>query len=158
MKKKVLEKREDLIQMTAAVSDKEWTGTSGSDALIKRMRIGKTTCKDLVDYFRERASIEKEYGSKLLKLYKSMEKKAHNTNESDTLDEAIAVFIAEIELIASAHYGASQNYFECIEKLQKFHDTQKDEKKKLEENLKKSQNNKIAQYHKTMTINRVHET
>ncbi|KAG0224863.1 Proline-serine-threonine phosphatase-interacting protein 2, partial [Actinomortierella wolfii] len=72
---------------------------AGYGALTNRMKQAKVTCQEILTMFQARASLEEEYGKKLVKLSRSPLGK----DEVGTLKESLDVVRYEIEAIGKSH-------------------------------------------------------
>ncbi|KAG0252027.1 hypothetical protein DFQ27_008323 [Actinomortierella ambigua] len=99
---------------------------AGYGALTNRMKQAKTTCQEILTMFQARASLEEEYGKKLLKLAKCPLGK----DELGTLRESLDVVRYEIEAIGKSHIELASKIRDQLESaLVDVMNSQKDKRK-----------------------------
>ncbi|KAG0371100.1 hypothetical protein BGZ54_000044 [Gamsiella multidivaricata] len=103
---------------------------AGYSALTTRMRHAKLTCQEILGMFQARASLEEEYGKKLLKLSKSPLGK----DELGSLRESLDVVRYEIEATGKSHIELASKMRDQLESaLAEFNNSQKDKRKLAKE-------------------------
>ncbi|KAJ1983264.1 formin-binding protein [Dimargaris verticillata] len=111
----------------------------GVTVLMNRLRNSKQTCQDLQNMFNARATIEEEFGKKLLKLARSPLGK----QEIGTLKDSLDVVRSELEISAKAHIDlAHQIKVELENTMVDFVNKQRERRKKQTSVIEKSSRNR----------------
>ncbi|KAI7822167.1 hypothetical protein BC939DRAFT_192597 [Gamsiella multidivaricata] len=112
---------------------------AGYSALTTRMRHAKLTCQEILGMFQARASLEEEYGKKLLKLSKSPLGK----DELGSLRESLDVVRYEIEATGKSHIELASKMRDQLESaLAEFNNSQKDKRKLHQASIDRTFRNK----------------
>ncbi|KAF9582104.1 hypothetical protein BGW38_000641 [Lunasporangiospora selenospora] len=103
------------------------------------MRQAKQTCQEILTMFQARATLEEEYGKKLIKLSKSPLGK----DELGSLRDSLDVVRLEIESMGKSHLEVSSKIKDQLESsLAEFNDTQKGKRKMYQYTVDKTFRNK----------------
>ncbi|KAF9971158.1 Proline-serine-threonine phosphatase-interacting protein 2 [Actinomortierella ambigua] len=112
---------------------------AGYGALTNRMKQAKTTCQEILTMFQARASLEEDYGKKLLKLAKSPLGK----DELGTLRESLDVVRYEIEAVGKSHIELASKIRDQLESaLVDVMNSQKDKRKLHQASIDRTFRNK----------------
>ncbi|XP_074022866.1 F-BAR domain only protein 2 [Numenius arquata] len=104
---------------------------NGFDVLYHNMKHGHLSTKDLVDFIRERATIEEAYSRSMTKLAKS----ASNYTQLGTFAPVWDVFKTSTEKLASCHLDLVRRLQELIKEVHKYGDEQIKVYKKTKEDV-----------------------
>ncbi|KAJ1975552.1 formin-binding protein [Dimargaris xerosporica] len=111
----------------------------GVTVLMNRLRNAKQTCQDLQNMFNARATIEEEFGKKLLKLARTPLGK----HEIGTLKDSLDIVRSELEISAKAHIDlAHQIKVELENTMVDFVNKQRERRKKQTSVIEKSSRNR----------------
>ncbi|KAF9401766.1 Proline-serine-threonine phosphatase-interacting protein 2 [Mortierella sp. AD011] len=112
---------------------------AGYSALTTRMRHAKLTCQEILGMFQARATLEEEYGKKLLKLSKSPLGK----DELGTLRDSLDVVRYEIEATGKSHIELAGKMKDQLElALIEFNNSQRDKRKLHQASIDRALRNK----------------
>lgn len=126
--------------------DVDITGTIGWDTVCKRMRDGKKVCSEAAHFFKARAKAEIDYSKALINLAK----KADGKEETGVLGQGWRDLKTQTEDIAGAHEECGKHFSSLAEELTRFNDDQSKNKQTIEDTVKRCNQNKKAEYEKTM--------
>ncbi|XP_013415067.1 proline-serine-threonine phosphatase-interacting protein 2 isoform X1 [Lingula anatina] len=132
----------------------EFCSTLGFDTVCRRLKDGRQMVKDVEDFLKQRAKIEEDYQKNLINLTK----KAGGATENGTLRASWEELKSRTEAMANAHLEFSRELNKEVERLNQFMTKQKDERKQVEDTMKKVQTNKISLYHKTIQSKKNYES
>ncbi|KAJ1969046.1 formin-binding protein [Dispira parvispora] len=111
----------------------------GVEVLMNRLRNSKQTCQELQSLFTARASIEEEFGKKLLKLARS----SIGKNEIGTLKDSLVSIKNELEICGKAHIDlAHQIKVELENTMAVFINKQREKRKMQTSVIEKSSRNR----------------
>ncbi|XP_065187804.1 proline-serine-threonine phosphatase-interacting protein 1-like [Sycon ciliatum] len=121
----------------------DFTGVTGYDVLVKRLKDGKKMTQDFEDFIRARAKLEETYSKELMKLVKN----SHGETEIGSLRASWDCLKSETEACSREHLSVSQRLNNELEKSTKeFREKQRDTRKKAEETVKRAQGFKKSSY------------
>ncbi|CAH1788186.1 unnamed protein product [Owenia fusiformis] len=124
----------------------DFCSTQGFETICRRMKEGRSSTKDFEDFLKQRLKIEQEYSKALVKLGKS----SSASNELGSMREAWDCLRSETEKIGLAHVELALCLQEQTERLNKFSEQQKAERKRIEEKVKHHQDLKKSHYNKVL--------
>lgn len=124
------------------------TSTRGFDILCKRMKDGKKVCKEVEDYFKERAKAESSYSKSLLQLVKKLDGK----EETGGLGNSWRELRLQTEKISQVHDVAYSNFTILMKAVNKFNEEQTSRKDQMEKLVRRYQDNKSSQYNRMNTL------
>ncbi|XP_033749079.1 proline-serine-threonine phosphatase-interacting protein 1-like isoform X2 [Pecten maximus] len=116
--------------------DSDLTGTSGFDALERRLKDGRKLCKDLEEYYRQRSKIELQYVKDLQKLTRNMDHK----EEIGVLEESWNALKTQTEILCHHHDTASGHFSSLMTDLERLNDELKIRGKQVHDRTAKSHN------------------
>ncbi|XP_041457789.1 proline-serine-threonine phosphatase-interacting protein 1-like isoform X1 [Lytechinus variegatus] len=131
--------------------DSDFNSTNGFEVLLKRMKDGREMCKALETLLKERAKAEDTFGRSLQR----MAKNAAGKEEIGGLRKSWDELLSQTEAMGNSHIQLSMRMMEEAKKIEDFRESQKERRKKPEENTKKAQVlkkewfNKVTQAKKT---------
>ncbi|KAK2550144.1 F-BAR domain only protein 2 [Acropora cervicornis] len=120
---------------------------AGFDVLYHNMKYGNNASFKLVEFVRERSTVEEVYAKSLLKLAKS----ATQVSQLGTFEPLWGVLRVATEKLANAHMQVVQKFQELIKELKDYGDKQKEKHKQVKEEF--SSTAEIVQTIETMTAN-----
>lgn len=120
---------------------------AGFDVLYHNMKYGNNASFKLVEFVRERSTVEEVYAKSLLKLAKS----ATQVSQLGTFEPLWGVLRVATEKLANAHMQVVQKFQELIKELKDYGDKQKEKHKQVKEEF--SSTAEIVQTMETMTAN-----
>ncbi|KAJ8312011.1 hypothetical protein KUTeg_009384 [Tegillarca granosa] len=103
------------------------TSTRGFDILCKRMKDGKKVCKEVEEYFKERAKAESSYSRSLMQLVKKLDGK----EETGGLANSWRELRLQTEKISQIHDVANSNFTILMKAVNKFNEDQTSRKDQL---------------------------
>lgn len=124
------------------------TSTRGFDILCKRMKDGKKVCKEVEEYFKERAKAESSYSRSLMQLVKKLDGK----EETGGLANSWRELRLQTEKISQIHDVANSNFTILMKAVNKFNEDQTSRKDQMEKLVKRYQDNKSSQYNRLLTL------
>ncbi|XP_065070874.1 proline-serine-threonine phosphatase-interacting protein 1-like isoform X1 [Rhopilema esculentum] len=127
-----------MVRFAESFWDKDPTGTAGYDTIIKRLKDGKKVCDDLVEFLKQRAKAEDEYGKALMRI----SQQAGASDEIGTLKDCIEILKKETESIGLSHCELSKRIEDVGKKVATFRDDQKNERTRMDEKMKRVQKEK----------------
>lgn len=124
---------------TQSFWETDYCGTHGFEVLVKRMKDGKRTCIDMEEYIHQRATLEEKYGRDLI----ALARKPGAKEEIGTLKESWIKLKEETEAIGQYHLNiANKCRIELESKVKDFYIRTREERKKSEEAVRRSQAHK----------------
>ncbi|KAG9299422.1 hypothetical protein G9A89_009374 [Geosiphon pyriformis] len=115
---------------------------AGHEALMTRMRQAKQTCDEVKSFLHDRASIEEDYGKRLMKLSKTI----FGKDETGSLRESFETTRQALEATAKSHINLAQNIKAKLEQeLATFIASQKEKRKQQTLIVDRSLRNKQTQ-------------
>lgn len=120
---------------------------AGFDVLYHNMKYGNNASFKLVEFVRERSTVEEVYAKSLLKLAKS----ATQVSQLGTFEPLWGVLRVATEKLANAHMQVVQKFQDVIKELKDYGDKQKEKHKQAKEEF--SSTAEIVQTIQTMTAN-----
>jgi len=133
--------------------DADWNGTKGYDILVTRLKDGKKLHDAYADFIRNRAKLEDDYGKNLIRLAQI----AGGTEETGTLRQSWDSLKKETENIGHIHCELSKQLNELVERANAFREKQKRERLKIDEGMRREQNDKHMAHEKMVKVKRQYE-
>ncbi|XP_033127327.1 proline-serine-threonine phosphatase-interacting protein 1-like isoform X2 [Anneissia japonica] len=135
--------------------DAEFNSSQGFDVLMKRLHDGRETCKEYEKFLKERAKVEEQYARNLIRLTKNVSSK----EEIDgTLRRSFDEVISQTEVMGNSHNSMHQRLMEEAKKVEEFRETQREVRKKEEEQVKRIQIQKKEHYNRMVNTKKSYET
>lgn len=128
----------------------EFCDTGGFDALAKRMRDGRESCRCFLDFIRQRARTEEEYARNIERLNKSVEFSA----EIGTLRASADALKLDTDKTSQEHNTASRDLAQHVQTFGEFMEMQKKNRAKMEDVVKKAISGKQQAYTKAIDAKR----
>ncbi|KAK6172895.1 hypothetical protein SNE40_016465 [Patella caerulea] len=125
----------------------DYLSTSGFDTMVKRVLDGKSLCKDMEGYFKQRAKMEADYSKSLASLSKSL-KSRDNIGQLEVSWNALR---QEMDVAMKIHADASHFFSQLADETRKFIEEGNSKRKPAEEKMKKCHQVKATNYNKMVT-------
>ncbi|KAK3083225.1 hypothetical protein FSP39_017251 [Pinctada imbricata] len=119
--------------------EQDITSTRGFDILVRRLKEGRKICKEVEDYFKERAKAEQTYAKAITNISRRLDCK----EELGDLGQALRKLKTETEQIAKAHDEAYQDFSKLQKELAHFSENQKQQKQEGTGELTVNAGNKV---------------
>lgn len=134
--------------------DNEFTGTSGLDNLMKKMKESRQSCKEFHDMLKARAKCEEDYAKSLQKISKTN----FEPTDTGTMKQAWEAFIKMADVVYEEHAKAAMAFHEAARRMENFMELQKMKRKQADTNIDKVTKKKAENYAKTMSTKKTYET
>lgn len=132
----------------------EFCSSAGFDALKKRVRDGRASCKSYCESLRQRSKAEDDYSKSLLRSCKAMQEWSE---PGATMMEAISSLRTESEKIAYAHSELCEQLQAAARRMSEFMARQKAENKMCEDAVTMALKNKIALFKQVQDAKKQYE-
>lgn len=132
----------------------DFCSSAGFDALRKRMRDGRATCKTYAEHLKLRAKAEDDFGKALVRSCKMNPEPAES---GSTLRAAVDCLRAKTEEMAQAHIELGSNLLVAASRMTDFMARQKAAIKMREDLVSQSIKNKVALYRSVVDAKRQYE-
>ncbi|XP_060076303.1 proline-serine-threonine phosphatase-interacting protein 1-like [Ylistrum balloti] len=133
--------------------DSDLAGTTGFDALVRRLKDGRKMCKDLEEYYRQRGKIEALYVKELQKLTRNMEFR----DENGVLDESWNALRTQTERITQHHHTASNHFTALMSDMERLNENLKIRGKQIEDRTTKSHSSAKSCFTKHNQLQKTYE-
>ncbi|XP_050416676.1 proline-serine-threonine phosphatase-interacting protein 1 [Patella vulgata] len=130
----------------------DYLSTSGFDTMVKRVLDGKSLCKDMEGYFKQRAKMEADYSKSLANISKSL-KSRDNIGQLEASWNALR---CETDVAMTIHADASKLFSQLAEETRKFIEEANSKRKPSEEKMKKCQQVKATNYNKMTSAKKLY--
>ncbi|KAL5258143.1 hypothetical protein ACHWQZ_G012932 [Mnemiopsis leidyi] len=132
----------------------EFNSTTGFDRLTAKMKQGKQSLTDYIEFVKKRSQIELRYGQDMCKLANSV----LGRGEVGTLHSSLEIFQKETDEIGKLALQCSKLLTENIQQiLTEFRDNQRETRRPYEDNVKKSIRNKKSSYDQLQRCKQAYE-
>ncbi|KAL5006000.1 hypothetical protein ScPMuIL_017158 [Solemya velum] len=129
----------------------DYIGTTGFECLCRLMKDGRTMCREVEEYFKQRAKAEANYCKALQSIFRSSEEK-----NGGTLSSAWQEVKHQTLKQANIHEEARETFQKILDDLSKFTEDQKQQTRSFEDRVKKSQTNKKSLYNRTLDLEKAY--
>lgn len=133
--------------------DDDFNGTTGYDTVINYMKDGKKLCDSYIEFLTKRAKLEEDYAKNLIKLANQSEA----INVTGTMQTSWLQLKKETECVGSTHMELSKKLNDLAAEVQIFREKQKNERKKVDELMRKLQKDKKTSYEQVLKHKKAYE-
>jgi len=125
----------------------------GFEVIVKRLKDGRSVCKEYVEFLRQRSIIEEQYGKSLIKLAKT----ASSRDEISSVRPAWDSVKNHTEAVGLNHVQASNQLGAEVGKISDFMDSSRDKRKWAEDNVRTLQTQIKTSYKRMFDNKKVYE-
>jgi len=126
----------------------------GFEVLVKRLKDGRSVCKEYVDFLRQRSLIEEQYGKALIKLAKSVKSRDEISQVRPAWDRVTA----HTEAVGLNHVQASNQLAAEVTRISEFMESSQDKRKWAEEGVRTLQAQMRTTHKRLVETKRGYET
>lgn len=130
----------------------DFNGTTGFEALCKRVRDGQKTAKDVEEFFRKKSKAQSKFGRSLLNLARSID----GREETGDLAVSWQELKFQTEETAKFHENAAAEYSKLADDISKFTENLKVEAKQMEEKVVQKQRSKKSAYTRLLELQKTY--
>lgn len=142
-----------MVRFSQSFWDKDPNGTTGYEALTKRLKDGRKLCDTISEFLKQRSKAEDDYGKTLIRIAQQ----ASGFEEMGSLGEAWNSLRRETESMGTSHCEVGRKLDELDRKVKGFRDDQRNETAKLDNKMKKLQKDKKIAYDNVIKAKRQYE-
>lgn len=126
----------------------------GFEVLVKRLKDGRSVCKEYVDFLRQRSLIEEQYGKALIKLAKTVKSRDEISQVRPAWDRVTA----HTEAVGLNHVQASNQLAAEVTRISEFMESSQDKRKWAEEGVRTLQAQMRTTHKRLVETKRGYET